>query len=174
MAVQPRRNVELKALDRTPEVSLATCVALGAEDHGEIWQRDTYFRAPVGGLKLREERPGSPHLIQGARADQPQQRDSRYRIAAVEDVEAMVALLAACLGVRGIVTKHRRLFLWRGVRIHLDDVEQLGTFIELEAVAPQDSDLTREHQLIRELRDAFAIADERLVAQGYAARLLDA
>lgn len=63
------------------------------------------------------------------------------------------------------------LFLWENVRIHLDDVEQLGTFIELEAVAPPDSDLEREHELISHLRTAFAITDERLLATGYAKQL---
>jgi hypothetical protein len=56
-------------------------------------------------------------------------------------------------------------------RIHLDEVERLGTFIELEAVAPQDSDLYREHGLVTELHDALGITDERLVALGYAAQL---
>lgn len=79
--------------------------------------------------------------------------------------------LAAAIGVRVVVTKRRRLFLWRDVRIHLDDVEQLGRFIELEAVAPSDSDLTHEYQLIAELRDALTITDERLVAVGYAEQL---
>lgn len=51
--------------------------------------------------------------------------------------------------------------------IHLDEVEQLGTFIELEAVALPDSDLTYEHRLVAELRDALGITDERLVALGY-------
>jgi adenylate cyclase class 2 len=60
------------------------------------------------------------------------------------------------------------------VRIHVDDVEHLGTFIELEAVAPPDSDLSHEHELISELRGAFAITDERLVAVGYAKQLQDA
>lgn len=58
------------------------------------------------------------------------------------------------------------------VRIHLDEVEQLGTFIEVEAVAPPDSDLTHEHRLVAELRDALGITDERLVALGYAEQLI--
>jgi adenylate cyclase class 2 len=81
------------------------------------------------------------------------------------------AALAATIGVRVVVTKRRRLFLWRDVRIHLDNVERLGRFIELEAVAPPNSDLTHEHRLIAELRDALAITDERLVAVGYAEQL---
>jgi adenylate cyclase class 2 len=147
------------------------CQKLGAEDHGEIWQQDTYFEVNNGGLKLREERPGRPHLIQFERGDEPQQRESRYRIIDVDDGPMLSAALAAAIGVRVVVTKRRRLFLWRDVRIHLDSVERLGRFIELEAVAPPDSDLTREHQLIAELRNMLAITDDRLVAVGYAEKL---
>lgn len=170
-AQRPRRNVECKALDPDPDRSLEVCQQIGAADHGEIWQQDTYFNVANGGLKLREERPGRPHLIQFERANEPQQRESRYRIIEVEDGPMLSAALAAAIGVRVVVAKRRRLFLWRDVRIHLDNVERLGRFIELEAVAPPDSDLAREHQLIAELRDALAIADERLVAVGYAEQL---
>ncbi len=60
------------------------------------------------------------------------------------------------------------------MRIHLDRVEQLGTFIELEAVAPQASDLSPEYELVAELRETFEISDDRLVALGYAEQLLHA
>lgn len=169
---QPRRNIELKARDRDPDASLAISRALGAEDCGEIAQRDTYFEVAHGGLKLREEKPGRPHLIQFERANELQQRESRYRIVEIGDGAALCAALTDALGIRGIVVKRRRLLLWRSVRIHLDEVEQLGTFIELEAVAPPDSDLAHEHQLIAHLRDSLGITDERLVAFGYAEQLI--
>jgi adenylate cyclase, class 2 len=170
----PRRNIELKAADPDPSASLEVCRALGAEDRGVIEQRDTYFDVAHGGLKLREEQPGSPHLIQFERASEPQQRESRYRIIEVSDGTALRTALAATIGIRGVVAKRRHLLLWQSVRIHLDEVEQLGRFIELEAVAPPDSDLAHEHRLIAELRDALGITDERLVALGYAAQLLRA
>lgn len=166
-----RRNIELKARDPTPIESIEVCRALGAEAEGTIWQRDSYFDVPCGGLKLREESPGRPHLIQFERADEAQQRESRYRIIEIEDPQMLLAALTAALGVTVAVTKRRQLFLWKDVRIHLDSVEQLGTFIELEAVAPPDSDLSHEHELISHLRTAFAITDERLVAIGYAKQL---
>jgi adenylate cyclase, class 2 len=124
-----------------------------------------------GGLKLREENPGRPHLIQFERADEAQQRESRYRIIEVEDAQILLAALTATIGLTVVVTKRRELFLWKNVRIHLDNVEQLGTFIELEAVAPPHSDLDQEHKLISHLRTAFAITDERLLATGYAKQL---
>jgi adenylate cyclase class 2 len=169
---RPRRNIELKARDLDPAASLDVCRALGAEECGEITQRDTYFEVARGGLKLREEHPGRPHLIQFERANEPQQRESRYRIIEIGDGAALRAALAAAIGIRGIVVKRRRLLLWQSVRIHLDEVEHLGTFIELEAVASPDSDLAPEHQLIAQLRDALGITDERLVALGYAELLI--
>ncbi len=53
------------------------------------------------------------------------------------------------------------------------DREDVRRNVELEAVAPPQSDLTHEHDLIAELREAFAITDQRLVAHGYANQLLD-
>ena len=163
-----RRNVELKATDSEPERSLAICRTLDAEDRGVIEQRDTHFVVAHGGLKLREESPGRPHLIQFERADEPQERLSSYRVVEVEDGATCRAALSAALGVRCVVVKRRRLFLWQTVRIHLDSVDGLGSFIELEAVASPESDLTREHALVVELREALGIADERLCASGYA------
>lgn len=168
---QPRRNIELKAHDPDPRASLEVCRALGAEDRGEIVQRDTYFAVAHGGLKLREERPGRPHLIQFERASEPQQRESRYRIVAVDDADALRLALMAAVGVTAVVCKTRRLFLWRQVRIHLDTVDRLGSFVELEAVAPPDSDLCEEHALVEMLRERLGITDERLIASGYAEQL---
>jgi adenylate cyclase class 2 len=166
-----RRNLELKATDPDPERSLETCRRLGARDEGVLCQRDTYFDVSRGGLKLREQDPGHPHLIQFERADEPQQRESRYRIVEVGDPTALLAALTDALGVTVTVVKRRHLFIWRNVRIHLDDVQSLGRFIELEAVAAEPSDLRDEQRLIRRLRDSFSITDDRLLATGYAAQL---
>jgi predicted adenylyl cyclase CyaB len=172
MSAPPRRNIELKAQDLDPERSLACCRELGAVDHGTLWQRDTYFPVPSGRLKLREERPGDAVLIQYDRADQPEQRESRYRLIRVLDADEARQALTDALGVTVTVVKRRRLFLWNDVRIHLDDVERLGRFIELEAVAPAASDLDSERELIALLRERLAISDEALVATGYAQQMM--
>ena len=165
----PRRNVELKARDRDPAHSLAICRELAdAVDHGVLWQRDTYFHVPHGRLKLREERPGGATLIQYQRPDDADAKLSAYRLIGVDDAEACRAGLDAALRTRVVVEKERHLFLWRQVRIHLDRVAGLGAFIEFEAVAPASSDLTEEHRLVAELRHAFGIGGEDLVAVGYA------
>jgi homotetrameric cytidine deaminase len=164
-----RRNVEIKAVDPDPARTLDRALALGAEDHGELVQRDTYFRVANGRLKLREEEPrGEAHLIAYERADEGQARLSSYRLVAVADPEALRTALAGTVGVRVVVDKRRRLLLYENVRIHLDEVAGLGSFVELEAMAPPDSDLAREHEQVARLRDELGIADESLRERSYA------
>lgn len=168
------RNIELKAIDPDPMRSRRICERHGAMDEGWLWQRDTYFRVAEGRLKLREQAPGVAHLIRYERTDERRQRESRYVIDQAEDPAMTIAELRGAHGVLCVVTKLRRLFLWREVRIHLDVVAQLGTFIEIEAVASVRSDLRREHALTGELRELLAIDDRRIVAGSYADLLLAA
>jgi homotetrameric cytidine deaminase len=170
----PRRNVELKAIDTDPDRSLAICRELGAEDRGVLVQRDTYFRVGAGRLKLREEQPGGATLVQYDRADDPQARLSAYRLIAVEDADGLRTALDAALGTLVVVDKERHLFLWDGVRIHLDRVRDLGTFVELEGVAAADSDLEDERAKVAHLQAALGIDAERILADSYSDRLLAA
>jgi homotetrameric cytidine deaminase len=170
----PSRNVEVKALDPEPERSLAICRELGAEDRGVLVQRDTYFRAPSGRLKLREERDAGATLVQYDRPDAAAARVSRYRLVAVEDADGLREALDAALGTLVIVEKQRRLLLWKGVRIHLDQVDGLGDFVELEGVAEPGSDLGAERRRVDALAEALGIVPERIVAESYSDRLLGA
>lgn len=96
------------------------------------------------------------------------QRESRYRIVEVDDAEELKATLAGALGVKVVVAKERRLFLWEGnVRIHLDAVEGMGDFIEFEAVAPPGSDLSREQAQVATLHNEFGITDADLIGGSY-------
>jgi homotetrameric cytidine deaminase len=170
----PRRNLELKARDPDSQATRAAAVAAGATEQGILRQRDTYFAAPSGRLKLREQRPGGAQLIAYDRADEAQERESRYHLADVPDPSATRTALADALGITVVVEKERRLLLAGNVRIHLDDVEGLGHFVELEAVVPPDAPTSEEAQRVTALRDALGITDDRLVERGYAALLLEA
>ena len=90
----------------------------------------------------------------------------------IYDPEGLKDALGAALGILVAVEKSRRLLLWRNVRIHLDEVPGLGSFIELEAVAEPDGDLSGEYANITALRDALGITDERILAAGYSDELL--
>lgn len=163
-----RRNLELKAIDPDPAATLTAVLELGAEDRGTLVQRDTYFHAVTGRLKLREAPPEPAELIGYARPDRSDPVVSAYEIAPVFDPEAVTAVLAQTLGVRVVVEKARRLLMWRDVRIHLDRVAGLGDFVEVEALATSPGGPAAQEPKVAELRRALAIADERLVALGYA------
>lgn len=102
-------------------------------------QRDTYFAGARDGwrLKLREMSSGA-ELIAYARPDRAGSRNSAYTRVPVPDPEALRASLAKALGVRGVVDKTRTLLLREHTRIHLDLVDGLGTFVELETVLGPD------------------------------------
>lgn len=130
----PRRNIELKA--KCPDLARARAAALrlGARDAGMIEQADTYFHCTAGRLKLRETTGRLSELIAYARPDQAEVRTSAYHLALVEEPGPLKQSLASALGVRVVVMKRRHLLLWHNVRIHLDEVAGLGTFVEFEAV----------------------------------------
>jgi adenylate cyclase class IV len=163
-----RLNLELKARDPDPERSLRVCRDLGAEEKGILFQRDTYFEVPRGRLKLRREGEAVAHLIAYERANAPRRRESRYRIVTISDPQGLEGALASVLGIAAVVTKTRRLFLFDGVRIHLDLVDGLGSFVELEAVAGQgDRDLPRFEALLSDLQLSFGVGDADLIGESY-------
>jgi adenylate cyclase, class 2 len=165
------RNIELKAQDPDPARSLQTSLALGAADHGWLQQLGTYFNVPRGRLKLREQDTAA-ELIYYERSDEAIERESNYRIVPIHDAVGLKDALTAALGILVAVEKSRRLLLWQNVRIHLDEVPGLGSFIELEAVAEPASDLSGEYSNVAKLREALDISDERIMAAGYSDELL--
>ena len=169
-----RVNVELKAVDRDPEATLARCLDLGAVDGGVLQQRDVYFMARRGRLKLRvEEGALGGELIAYRRDDSPDAVESGYVRAAVAAPDELAEALDAALGTVVVVSKRRHLFLWEGVRIHLDQVEGLGSFIEFEAVLPDAGDVAAAHSKVDRLRGELGISEDALVAVGYADLLQD-
>ena len=163
-----QRNLEIKAVDPDPPATLQAALDLGADDHGWLHQRDPYFHAVQGRLKLREAPPAPAELIAYARAELAGPKVSLYRVVPVADHHALIDALSDSLGIKVVVDKARRLLRWRNVRIHLDSVDGLGDFVELEAIAASPGGLEVERDRVEELRAALNIADEHLVAHGYA------
>ena len=163
-----RRNLEIKAVDPDPQATLRAALELGADDAGWLHQRDTYFHAVQGRLKLREAPPEPAELIAYARAELAGPKVSLYRVVPVADHQALIEALSESLGVKVVVEKARRLLRWRNVRIHLDRVDGLGDFVELEAVAASPGGLEVERDRVEELRAVLGITDDQLVAHGYA------
>ena len=153
------RNLELKVRDPDPAATAAACERLGARAAGTLRQRDTYFAVPAGRLKLREE-DGHAELVSYERPLGAGVRESRYERVAVSADAA--ELLRRALPVVEVVEKTRVLYLHRHVRIHLDDVAGLGSFVELEAVEPPPGDATLD-EVIR----ALGLDEREPIAGGY-------
>jgi adenylate cyclase class IV len=134
------RNVEAKFRCDAAQWRQAreAALGLGARPAGTLRQVDTYFYAPRGRLKLREiTEDGHPPLavlIGYGRPDATGARTSDYEMAAIPDPGALLAALERALGRRTRVEKAREVLLLRHTRIHLDDVRDLGTFVELETL----------------------------------------
>src|SRR5881394_2898367 len=159
------RNVELKARDPDPARTLELALALGAADQGEISQRDTYFGGSRARVKLREQTPGDDELIAYRRPDDDAARVSDYLRVAVPNAGALKEALDAAYGTKVVVAKARRLLVWENVRIHLDEVDGLGSYMELEGLVEDDEGLAR--QRVERLRAELQIADANLVSGSY-------
>jgi cytidine deaminase len=162
-------NSELKATDPDRAATAARVAALGATDQGVLVQRDTYFAARHGRLKLREQEDSAAELIAYRRGDTVQAAESDYLLVPAIDPAGLAQALDRSLGTVVVVAKRRHLFLWENARIHLDDVDGLGAFIEIEIVEPDD----RAPGQMARLREALGIEDSALVAVGYSDLLLD-
>jgi adenylate cyclase class IV len=167
--VSGRENIELKAADADPAASERACRELGAADCGQLHQRDTYFGVSRGLLKLREDLVlGTGELIFYLRAHEAGLRSSSYWRAPAGDPAALLGLLTAAHGVTGVVAKRRRLFLHRNVRIHLDEVDGLGSFIELESVlAVAGAESPAEAEALAEVIAALGLDGRETIAAGY-------
>ena len=161
------RNVEIKA--RVPDLDTfrAKAASLASGSKQIITQTDTFFVVSRGRLKVRSFSDGSGELISYERANQQGPKESIYTRVACEDARALSQALSSVLSIRGIVAKEREVFLVGRTRVHLDRVEKLGCFVELEVVlAPGESaDQGRReaHDLLRSLE----IPERALVAEAY-------
>lgn len=132
------RNVEIKARLHDPGTALAAAAALGNSPPRIIRQVDTFFRCDRGRLKLREFGDGTGELIFYDRPDSGGPRTSRYTICPAADPRRLADVLGQACGSIGTVSKTRTLVMAGRTRIHLDEVADLGWFLELEVVLEPD------------------------------------
>ncbi|EON19239.1 adenylate cyclase [Cupriavidus sp. GA3-3] len=135
------RNVEIKARIDSIEAVLPHAAALADSGPEYIRQDDTFFPCVNGRLKLREFAPDRGELIFYARADEAGPKESFYILSPTRSPDTLRAALAAAHGEGGRVRKLRTLYLAGRTRVHLDRVEDLGDFLELEVVLAEDERL---------------------------------
>ena len=161
------RNVEIKARvadlprlrDRVAALALAPPQALE--------QTDTFFPVPGGRLKLRRFADGAGELILYRRPDRPGPRESAYFRMDCRDPADLGAILRRRLGARGVVEKRREVFLVGRARIHLDEVRDLGTYLEIEVVLDAGEPAARGEREARALLAVLEVPDSALEARAY-------
>jgi len=142
-------NIEIKAHVRNFVEIQARAQKLSDMPLQVIAQVDTFFNTPNGRLKLRVTAKDQGQLIYYTRPDQEGPKRSDYHISYTSDAENLERVLALAYGIRGVVRKTRYLYRVGQTRIHLDDVEGLGQFMELEVVM-KDGQTDAEGQAIAE------------------------
>jgi predicted adenylyl cyclase CyaB len=161
------RNVEIKA--RVDDLAaLRTMVEPLCDRPMEILdQEDLFFQSPAGRLKLRILARDRGELILYHRANQTGPKTSTYRIAPTSDPAALQAILTTVLPTLGVVKKRRWLYLVGQTRVHLDQVESLGEFLELEVVLRSNQSEQEGTAIAQELMDKLGIAPDQLVDRAY-------
>lgn len=159
-------NIEIKAKVSNLERPRQIALELGAQSAGTDYQKDTYFRTPQGRLKLRESRLSGNQLIPYVRSDLSGPKRSDYLLIPIENAERCRALLGEILGTETVVEKVREIYLLRNVRIHLDTVKDLGTFIEFEAVST-GTDTDSDTAQVEDLMAKFDLAPQQLLKNSY-------
>ena len=148
-------NIEIKARVRDFADIKSRAEKLSDTPVEVIPQEDTFFKVDKGRLKLRALAPDRGQLIYYTRPDQEGPKRSDYHISYTSDPTNLKRVLELAYGVRGVVRKTRHLYLVGQTRVHLDDVEGLGQFIELEVV----------------MRDGQSEAEGQAIAEGMLASL---
>ena len=162
------RNLEIKtAVASLAAVRRRLRALKGATRPALLRQTDWYFRVPKGRLKLRVVGANlDGELIAYVRPDKTAARTSEFQRLPTTDAAGTCRLLERMLGAQGCVRKRREVWLYRNARIHLDTVDGLGQFIEIEVVVT--SGMTQARALMKELRAVLGISAKGLIAGSYA------
>lgn len=148
------QNIEFKAELRNVEAARQQCRLLGAECEGRFKQRDTYFRMADGRLKKRETEGRSVQWVYYHRPDRVSPRMSNYTI--LTDTQAKRRWGTRSLRPWLVVEKTREVWTLGDVRIHIDEVTELGNFLEFEALVSRRFNVKTCHEAIARLRESFA------------------
>ena len=160
-------NIEIKARAENFHHQRERAAQL-AHGHEEIlYQEDIFFQAPKGRLKLRIFSQEKGQLISYHREDSFGPKASQYHIFETTKPIELRTVLSASLNILGCVRKKRFLYLTGQTRIHFDQVEELGPFIELEVVLKEGQNEKDGHDIATTLMKQLGISKESLLEKAY-------
>ena len=160
-------NLELKARIADLDSARDRVRALGAERQGVEHQVDQYYQVAKGCIKLRRSSLDGAHLIVYLRSSDISARVSTFHRLLVDRPEELADTLAAIFEPGSTVDKEREVWWWKDVRIHLDRVAGLGTFVEFEARLDTIGDPSEAERLIDQLTRHLGIESSDLIGGSY-------
>lgn len=160
------RNIEIKAYCPDPQAVKDIINRMNLPYKGSFRQVDTFYNVPAGRLKMREDGENT-WLIPYIRKNQKGPRESNYVLLCVKDADKTNDLLEQMFGIRLVVEKKRTVWMYDNVRIHLDNIEGLGTFIELEGVVDTFNYGAATLEKVELLMELFHITEEHLESRAY-------
>ena len=161
------RNVEITARLVDPRKVLEMAVELGDQPPRIIPQTDTFFHTERGRLKVRDFGDGTGELIYYERPDRRGPKTSSYAISPTPDPVGLASLLGAAYPTAGVVKKTRTLLMAGRTRIHIDEVQGLGWFMELEVVLAEDESTASGEAEVRDLMARLGVSETDLVTGAY-------
>lgn len=159
-------NIEIKARARNFEEIRLRAEKLSDTAVQVLPQEDTFFNTPQGRLKLRVLAEHA-ELIYYTRPDQDGPKRSDYHITRSNDPENLKRVLTLAYGIRGVVKKTRYLYLVGQTRVHLDAVEGLGQFMELEVVLRDGQSDDEGQEIAEDLMSALGVERSDLIDGAY-------
>jgi len=167
------RNIEIKARIENVAQLTPKVAALATEGPLEIAQDDTFFNCVSGRLKLRAFSNDAGELIFYRRVNQSGPKESFYLRSPTSSPETLRESLSLAYGQIGRIRKYRTLFLVGRTRVHLDRVEDLGHFLELEVMLVDDEPAEHGVREASQLMDKLGIEPGQLIEGAYLDLLLE-
>ena len=168
------RNIEIKARITRVIDLIGPAAAIADQGPTEILQDDTFFACHAGRLKLRAFSNSQGELIFYQRSNQDGPKESFYVRTPTAAPDSLRETLTLAYGAVGRVRKHRTLFLAGRTRIHLDTVEDLGDFLELEVVLDDDEPLENGIREAHRLMQQLDVTPSQLIDRAYVDLLAEA
>jgi predicted adenylyl cyclase CyaB len=160
-------NIEIKASLNNIDFCLDKAKSLSGGDPEIIRQEDFFFNCDNGRLKLRVFSPQKGELIFYNRKNESGPKTSEYFITGTNEPDRLLEVLGKSYGIYGIVRKTRKLFLIGRTRVHIDNVEHLGDFLEFEVVLSENENANTGKIEAHCLMDQFGIKNDNLIECAY-------
>jgi len=166
-------NIEIKARTNNTDEIRNWLIDHKADFKGTDWQTDIYFNVKNGRLKLRKGNIEN-NLIFYLRPDQEGPKQSNFQLLKVDNPDLLLEMLLHAIGIRTVVKKKREIYYIDNVKFHIDEVPELGNFVEIEA-----TNINNEHsreQLLEQCNHymhALNIEETDLLDRSYSDMILE-